>query len=101
QPSFTPGFVDNFGRINLAGGKLLGSGSVSNNAGGASGGGVIAGGGTVQLNIIQNGGTLRADDTARPLIITSPIVIADPASQIVVAANSVLNLQQPLSNSAI
>ena len=49
--------VDNFGRINLSGGKLLGGGTIVNNGTGAGAGGVIAGGGTVQLNITQNGGS--------------------------------------------
>ncbi|WP_428936801.1 beta strand repeat-containing protein [Fontivita pretiosa] len=99
--SLVPGVVDNLGQIHLTGGRLLGSGSISNNAGVAGGGGMIAGGGTISLNLVQNGGIIRADDPSRPLVITSPISITNPSSQMIVASNSMLSLQQPLSNSGI
>jgi fibronectin-binding autotransporter adhesin len=98
--SFIPGFVDNFGRINLAGGRLSGAGSIGNNASGVTGGGMISGGGTIAMAVNQNGGTIRADSPATPLVITAPITISDPTSQMQVAANSVLSLQSPLNNSA-
>jgi fibronectin-binding autotransporter adhesin len=99
--TLTPDGMVNFGRINLLGGKLIGAGSISNSGIGIGGGGLITGGGTIEANIVQDGGTIRADDPARPLIFNAPITITNPASQIAIASNSVLYLDSPLSNSAI
>jgi hypothetical protein len=97
--SLAPAFVDNFGRIHLGGGRLAGGGTISNNATGP--GGVISGGGTIQLNVVQNGGIIRADNPAIPLTLTSPPVVTDPASQIIVAPNARLNLLAAFNNSAV
>lgn len=94
--TLTPQFIDNFGQINLGGGRILGAGTVNNNAAG-----VIAGGGTIDLHVQQNGGTLRADNPAIPLVIALPIITTDPASQTVVAPNCVMNVQSAFNNSAV
>jgi hypothetical protein len=94
--SFIPSQVSNLGQIRMAGGVLGGSGSVSNNVGGT-----ISGGGTISAQIVQNGGVIRADNpTVALTLVTSPST-ANASSQLVVAPNATMKLQNAYTNSAI
>lgn len=95
--SLVPVYIANYNRINLNGGSIRGAGQVSLEPNPANGGGVLSGGGLVESELILNGGILRADNPTTPMIVNS-IDIEDPSSQIIVAPNSVLMLQNPLAN---
>ncbi|CAN5583934.1 hypothetical protein BH09PLA1_BH09PLA1_08350 [soil metagenome] len=96
--SLNSAFIDNFNTIRLDGGSLRGlAGQVRNNGNPANGGALISGGGTIEPELIVNGGIVRADLPGVPLVIKA-IDIEDPSSQFIVAQNCTLNIQPNFTN---
>jgi hypothetical protein len=84
-----PSGLNNLGAITLSGGAIgdvSAAGTVNNNSGG-----LIHGGGGIGATLVQNTGTLYADDPARPLVVNN-LTASNAGSTIKVADACTLNV---------
>lgn len=95
--SLRSSFIDHFTTIRLDQGSLRGSGQVSNNTNQTTGAALISGGGTIEMQIIMNGGIVRADLPGTPLVIQS-VGAQVPSSQFQIAPNSTMNFTNAFTN---